>query len=90
MVDGATLLSLIASAEPTGLNTQGLADLLRGIFAPLFLVAVSVVALFYLFTKEITRFVQFVALAVAVGVLFYVPNIIETLAKGMAAALGIA
>ena len=51
------------SAPPTGgVNTAGLADFLRRFFAPLFLVVVSVVAIFFLFTREITRFVQFIIL----------------------------
>ncbi|MEU9835971.1 hypothetical protein AB0D67_30925 [Streptosporangium sp. NPDC048047] len=77
------------TAPPTGVNTQGLADFLRRFFAPLFLVVVSVVALFFLFTREITRFVQFIILAIAIGVIFYVPNIIEVTAKAIAGALGI-
>ncbi len=78
------------SAPPTtGINTEGLADFLRKFFAPLFLVVVSVVALFFLFTREITRFMQFIILAVAIGVIFYVPNIIEVTAKAIAGALGI-
>ncbi|WP_433445520.1 hypothetical protein [Nonomuraea sp. CA-141351] len=77
------------SPAPTGLDTGGLANMLRGFFAPLFLVVVSVVALFFLFTREITRFVQFLILAVAIGVIFYVPNIIEVTAKAIAGALGI-
>ncbi|MGV9386174.1 hypothetical protein ACWDRB_60950 [Nonomuraea sp. NPDC003707] len=84
------LVLLSPSAPPQQLNTQGLADFLRGFFGPLFLVTVSVVALFFLFTKEITRFVQFLVIAVVIGVIFYVPNIIETVARGIAAALGVA
>ncbi|WP_186403787.1 hypothetical protein [[Actinomadura] parvosata] len=84
------LTSLSPSPTPTGeLDTTGLADFLRAFFGPLFLVTVSVVALFFLFTREITRFVQFLAVAVVIGVIFYVPNIIETLARGIAAALGV-
>lgn len=87
------LLSAMEFAQPTappaGVNTEGLADFLRGFFAPLFLVIVSVVALFFLFTREITRFVQFIILAIAIGVIFYVPNIIEVTAKAIAGALGI-
>ncbi len=81
---------LTPSAPPTGgVNTAGLADFLRKFFAPLFLVVVSVVAIFFLFTREITRFVQFIILAVAIGVIFYVPNVIEVTAKAIAGALGI-
>ncbi|HEX4818166.1 MAG TPA: hypothetical protein VFV66_35955 [Nonomuraea sp.] len=83
------LLLPTPSSPPTELDTQGLADFLRGFFGPLFLVTVSVVALFFLFTREITRFVQFLAIAVVIGVIFYVPNIIETLARGIASALGV-
>ncbi|GLX98913.1 hypothetical protein GT755_34365 [Herbidospora sp. NEAU-GS84] len=87
-----TVTALAPSPAPgsgTGLNTEGLADFLRRFFAPLFLVIVSVVALFFLFTREITRFVQFIILAIAIGVIFYVPNIIEVTAKAIAGALGI-
>ncbi|TDD58636.1 hypothetical protein [Actinomadura rubrisoli] len=71
------------------LNTGRLADWLRQIFGPLFLVIVSIVAVFFLFTREITRFVQFIVLAIGIGVVFYVPNIIETTAKAIAKALGV-
>jgi hypothetical protein len=88
MVD--SVLELTPSPPPsTGLNTEGLADFLRRFFGPLFLAVVSVVAIFFLFTREITRFVQFIILAIAIGVIFYVPNIIEVTAKAIAGALGI-
>jgi sugar phosphate permease len=80
----------VAAAEPAnGLNTDDLAKWLRQIFGPLFLVIVSIVAIFFLFTREITRFVQFIILAIGIGVIFYVPNIIETTAKAIAKALGV-
>lgn len=77
-------------ADPAnGLNTDDLAKWLRAVFGPLFLVIVSIVAIFFLFTREITRFVQFIILAIGIGVIFYVPNIIETTAKAIAKALGV-
>jgi hypothetical protein len=76
-------------AAPGDLRTDQLADWLRGIFGPLFLVIVSIVAIFFLFTREITRFVQFVLLAIGIGVIFYVPNVIEITAKAIAKALGV-
>jgi hypothetical protein len=78
-----------AAAPANGLNTDNLATWLRQIFGPLFLVIVSIVAIFFLFTREITRFVQFIILAIGIGVIFYVPNIIETTAKAIAKALGV-
>ena len=76
-------------AAPDELNTDDLATWLRNLFGPLFLVIVSIVALFFLFTREITRFAQFILLAIGIGIIFYVPNIIEVTAKAIAKALGV-
>src|SRR5690348_1614817 len=72
--------SLVATA-PLSLNTNGLVSYLQGLFGPLFLGIVGIVALFFLFTREIIRFVQFVALAVAIAVLSYTPSIAQTLVR---------
>jgi cation transport ATPase len=85
---GHTAATLLAAAN-TGPNTQGLADWLQKIFGPLFLAIVGIVALFFLFTREITRFVQFLVLAVAIAVIFYYPGLIQSVAKGIASALGV-
>lgn len=82
------MLHLVLAANDQ-LDPSGLAHWLRAFFGPLFLVVVSIVAIFFLFTREITRFVQFVILAIAIGVIFYVPNIIETTARAIAKALGV-
>ncbi|MFC5754937.1 hypothetical protein [Actinomadura rugatobispora] len=79
----------VLAAPNDDLQTDKLADWLRQIFGPLFLVIVSIVAIFFLFTREITRFVQFIVLAIGIGVVFYVPNIIETTARAIARALGV-
>jgi len=83
------MLHHVVIVAADGLDPKGLADWLRDFFGPLFLVVVSIVAIFFLFTREITRFVQFVILAIAIGIIFYVPNIIETTAKAIAKALGV-
>jgi hypothetical protein len=76
-------------ADPAALNTTGLVSYLQGLFGPLFLGIVGIVALFFLFTREIIRFVQFIVLAVAIAVIFYTPSIVQTLAQGIAKALGV-
>jgi hypothetical protein len=80
--------SLIVAA-PSSLSTSGLVNYLQGLFGPLFLGIVGIVALFFLFTREIIRFVQFLVLAVAIAVIFYTPSIVQTLAQGIANALGV-
>ena len=83
-------VSVIAAAAPqAAISTEGLVKYLQSLFGPLFLGIVGIVALFFLFTREITRFMQFMVLAVAIGVVFYVPDIVQTLAKGIANALGV-
>jgi hypothetical protein len=79
--------SLILAAS--SINTSGLVSYLQGLFGPLFLGIVGIVALFFLFTREIIRFVQFLVLAVAIAVIFYTPSIVQTLATGIANALGV-
>ena len=80
---------LLASAPPLALSTTDLVTYLQGLFGPLFLGIVGIVAIFFLFTREIIRFVQFVVLAVAIAVIFYTPSIVQALAKGIASALGV-
>ena len=82
-------LHALILAAPQSLNTSGLVSYLQGLFGPLFLGIVGIVALFFLFTREIIRFVQFVVLAVAIAVIFYTPSIVQTLAQGIAMALGV-
>jgi hypothetical protein len=83
------LLHLAAAPQAAGINTQGLVTYLQSLFGPLFLGIVGIVALFFLFTREITRFVQFIVLAVLIAVVFYTPGIVQSLATGIASALGV-
>jgi hypothetical protein len=79
----------LTALAPQALNTSGLVSYLQGLFGPLFLGIVGIVALFFLFTREIIRFVQFIVLAVAIAVVFYTPSIVHSLASGIAKALGV-
>ncbi|MDL4777863.1 hypothetical protein [Actinomadura xylanilytica] len=79
----------LAAAPNQGPDTDGLATWLRGIFGPIFLVVIGIIALFFLFTREITRFVQFLVLSVAIAVIFYYPGVITTIAEGVVQALGL-
>ena len=65
---------LFTAAHPLALSTTGLVSYLQGLFGPLFLGIVGIVAIFFLFTREIIRFVQFIVLAIAIAVIFYTPE----------------
>jgi hypothetical protein len=84
-----SLSVLVAAAPQAAVNTEGLVKYLQGLFGPLFLGIVGIVALFFLFTREITKFMQFLILAVAIAVVFYDPTIVQLLANGIASALGV-
>jgi hypothetical protein len=79
----------VAASFTAALSTSNLVTYLQGLFGPLFLGIVGIVAIFFLFTREITRFVQFIVLAIVIAVIFYTPGIIHTLASGIASALGV-
>lgn len=79
----------LITASPAALSTSGLVSYLQSLFGPLFLGIVGIVAIFFLFTREIIRFVQFLVLAVAIAVVFYTPSIVQTIATGIANALGV-
>ena len=86
---GVAMHSHIIVTTAAGISSQGLVSYLQTLFGPLFLGIVGIVAIFFLFTREIIRFVQFFILAVAIAVIFYVPGIVRTLAMGIAHALGV-
>lgn len=81
--------TLISAYPLAALSTANLVTYLQSLFGPLFLGIVGIVAIFFLFTREIIRFVQFIVLAVAIAVVFYTPDIVQTLATGIAGALGV-
>ncbi len=80
---------ILVTTASSGISSQGLVSYLQTLFGPLFLGIVGIVAIFFLFTREIIRFVQFFVLAVAIAVIFYVPGIVRSLAMGIAHALGV-
>lgn len=71
------------------ISTQGLVTWLQGLLGPLFLGIVAICCIFFLFTREMTKFVQFIVLAVVIAIVFYTPTIIQTLAEGITNALGV-
>lgn len=71
------------------LSTENLVKYLQGLFGPLFLGIVGICAIFFLFSREITKFVQFFVLAVVIAVLFYTPGVVQVIASGITSALGV-
>lgn len=87
------LFSLLV-ADPTGLlllqdSSEELVEFLRDWIAPVFLLLVGLVALTFLWRRQMTEFLQFFALAIGIAVFFYFPQFLETIAEAVAGTLGI-
>lgn len=65
-------------------DTTQLASAIRNFVGPILLVVIGIIAIPFLVRREMTQFIMFVVIAVAVFLLFYAPGIIESLAKGVA------
>lgn len=74
---------IIHSAAP---DVGGFVTALKAFIAPIFMLAVGIVALTFLMKRQMTQFLQFFGLTILIGVLFYYPGIIEGFA-GWAAGL---
>ena len=72
-----------------GLSTQGLVNYMQALLAPLFLGLISIMAVFFLFRREMIKFVEFIALAILVAILFYTPGIVQLLASALSTSLGV-
>jgi hypothetical protein len=71
------------------LSTQPLVTWLQALIAPLLLGTIGFMAVVFLFKREITKFAEFIALAIGVALVFYFPGVIQTIATGIAGALGV-
>lgn len=81
------MLAIIAASTPATSGSK-LADAIRSFIAPLFLLAIGIAALSFLFQRQVTKFLEFTAIAIGVAVFFYVPGIVPTIANTLAAAFG--
>lgn len=72
-------INLVAAAtgEP---NPDAFVTNIRNFIAPIFLLAIGLISLSFLMRRQLTAFFQFFLLTVLIGVLFYVPGIVENFA----------
>lgn len=71
---------LFAVVHAVAPNAQSFVDAAKAFIGPIFMLVVGVVALSFLFKRQLTQFFQFFALVILIGILFYVPGIIESFA----------
>jgi type IV secretory pathway VirB2 component (pilin) len=80
------MFDIIANVDPfiIAATSEQLATSIRNFVGPILLVVIGIIAIPFLVRREMTQFIIFVVIAVAVFILFYAPGIVEGLAKGVA------
>jgi hypothetical protein len=80
------MFDILANVDPfiIAATSEQLAGSIRDFVGPILLVVIGIIAIPFLVRREMTQFIIFVVIAVAVFILFYAPGIIESLAKGVA------
>lgn len=81
-----TITTVLAAATPGGpeiddTTTANLLDSVRSFVGPIFLLIVAAVSLTFIFKRQTTQLFQFLAIAIAVAVLFYATDIIPAIAN---------
>lgn len=79
------ILQLIGQLESSlSLMTGEVTDItgrIRDFIAPIYLLVVSIVAIIFLLRRQTSALIQFMVIAIIVGVLLFTPEVIEDLAK---------
>lgn len=60
-----------------------LADGIRNFIGPILMLIMGVVAITFLFRREMTQFVIFLVIAIIVAIIFYAPDVIKNIAQGV-------
>lgn len=70
--------------DPTLLaGSQGIVDSLEEWIKPVLLLMVGIAGLTFLFTRQMSQFLQYMLIAIGVLMLFLVPELIETIGKAI-------
>jgi hypothetical protein len=75
-----TLVLTVAHPIVLAAGGQGLATAITTFIAPLFLLAIGLAAMTFLFQRQTTQFLQFAAIAVGVALFFYYPDVVKNVA----------
>lgn len=75
-------------ADTAGTATK-LTKALTDFIGPILLAIIGIVALRFLFNRQVTQFIIFIVIAALVALLFYYPGVIKTLATTFADSSGL-
>lgn len=71
-----------------GATANSLADGIRNFIGPILLLVMGIVSITFLFRREMTQFLIFLVIAIVVAIVFYAPDVIKNIAKGVEKSTG--
>lgn len=77
------ILSFINDSVLAATNGSSLATGIRNFVGPILMLVMGIVAITFLFRREMTQFVIFLVIAIVVAIIFYAPDFITNIAKGV-------
>lgn len=77
------LFSAIGTNFVLAATGDSLADGIRGFVGPILMLVIGIVAITFLFRREMTQFMIFIVIAIVVAILFYAPDVIANLGRNI-------
>lgn len=59
-----------------------LVDTLKAYIGPILLLIIGAISLTFLFKRQVSQFLTFLAIAIVVAIIFYAPDVITNIAQG--------
>lgn len=78
-----TIQSYIVAASGTDI-----ANGIRNFVGPILMLVMGIVAITFLFRREMTQFIIFLVIAIVVAIIFYAPDIIANIGKDVSKEVG--
>ena len=79
------LLDILSNVNSLVLAATGdsLATGIKNFIGPILMLVIRIVAITFLFRREITQFMIFIVIAIVVAILFYAPDVIANLGRNI-------
>lgn len=84
------LLDILSNVNSFVLAASGsdIANGIRNFVGPILMLVMGIVAITFLFRREMTQFIIFLVIAIVVAIIFYAPDIISNIGKDVSKELG--
>lgn len=77
------VLSSINDFVLAAASGNSLATGIRNFIGPILMLVMGIVAITFLFRREMTQFIIFLVIAIVVAIIFYAPDVIKSIAQGV-------